>query len=447
MMVNFFPKIDRKYYSRQFLSVLFLLTLLISPIQKALTQEISPIDITSPITETSITQTDGIFFADILVRGKPVFQVGSLGELSAIQRAQIINRRIASVLVRSQTDSKVSVVKDSQRGIATLQLSNRVLMTVTKQDAEDFNLDVETLGQWWAKQLIQAFQQPPLAIDVGQRLLSTLRKFQRESIDNLPSFLGMLLVVIATGIIAASMRHLTLSATQYWEVDRNSKILVSRLVYGFIWVIGSIVALGVLGLDFATLLGTLGLTSVAIGFSLKDILSNYFSGVILLVSRSFHLGDQIVIKEFEGTVTQIQLRATTLKTYDGRVVYIPNQEVFSAVITNNTASTIRRNSIIVGIDYDADITKAKRIINDAVLGIYGIEKEPKPDILVRELGASTVNIEVRCWVNSRRLPFLETTSLMAQAIKEALEKAEINMPTDIYTLKFSDVLTIDNQPQ
>ncbi|ULP71727.1 mechanosensitive ion channel family protein [Nodularia sphaerocarpa] len=445
MIVSFVFQSNNRYYSRQFLAVIFLLSVLILPTQKGLTQEIPPIPATSQPSNTEETPTTGLFFADILVRGQPVFQIGSLGELSARQRAQIINRRIASVLVRSQTDRQVSVVTDSQRGIATLQLNNRVLMTVTQQDAQDFNLDVEALGQWWANQLNRAFDQPPLAIDVGQRLLSTLRTFQRETIDNLPSVLGMLLVVIATGIIAASMRHLTLTGAQHWEVDRNSKILVSRLVYGFIWVIGSIVALGVLGLDFATLLGTLGLTSVAIGFSLKDILSNYFSGVVLLVSRSFHLGDQIVIKEFEGTVTQIQLRATTLKTYDGRVVYIPNQEVFSAIIINNTATTIRRNTITFGINYNADITKAKQIINDAVLGVPGIEKEPKPDILVRELAPSTVNIEVRCWVNSRRLPFLETTSLMAQAIKEALEAAEIDMPTDIYTLKFSDLLTVSEE--
>lgn len=444
MMVSFFPKGNSRFGSRQFLVVIFLLGVIL-PTQRGLTQEISPTPVISQPSPPEQTPTNGLFFADIIVRGKPVFQVGSLGELSATQRAEIINRRIASILVRSQTDSQVSLVPDPQRGIATLQMNNRVVMTVTRQDAEDFNLDVETLGQWWAKQLNQAFEQPPLVIDVGQRLFSTLRKFQQETIDNLPSFLGMLLVVITTGLIAASMRHVTLTGAQHWEVDRNSKILVSRLVYGLVWVIGAIVALGVLGLDFATLLGTLGLTSVAIGFSLKDILSNYFSGVVLLVSRPFRLGDQIVIQDFEGTVTQIQLRATTVKTYDGRVVYIPNQAVFSAIIINNTASNIRRNSITFGIDYKADITKVKEVINDAVLSLPEIEKEPKPDILVRQLAPSTVNIEVRCWVNSRRLPFLEATSLMAQAIKEALEEAEINMPTDIYTLKFSDMLTISEQ--
>ncbi|WP_276753133.1 mechanosensitive ion channel family protein [Chlorogloeopsis fritschii] len=134
----------------------------------------------------------------------------------------------------------------------------------------------------------------------------------------------------------------------------------------------------------------------------------------------------------------------TIKTYDGRVVYIPNQEVFSAIITNNTFSTTRRNSIMVGIGYSADITTAKQIINNAVLQVEGVEAEPKPEILIRELAASTVNIEVRCWVNSRRLPFLETTSLIAQAIKEALQQAKIEMPTEIYTIKFHEQLPISN---
>ena len=212
-------------------------------------------------------------------------------------------------------------------------------------------------------------------------------------------------------------------------MDYNSKIFVSGVVYGCVWVVGSIVALGVLGLDFTTLLGTLGLTSVVIGFSLRDILSNFFSGIILLASRPFRIGDQIVIKEFEGTVSQIELRATTLVTYDGRVVYIPNQEVFSAVITNNTVSGKRRTSVMIGITYDTDINTVKKIMNDTVLNVAGVEPEPKPITLVRELGTSTVNIEVRFWVNSQRLPFIEMTSEAAQAIKESLQQAEIKVTT------------------
>jgi small conductance mechanosensitive channel len=376
----------------------------------------------------------GLFFADVVVRGQPIFQIGGLSDLSAVERAAIVNRRIASLLTQTPVQT-VTVQPDLTRGIATLQVSNRVLMTVTQQDSQDFNLPVESLAQQWADQLNQAFEQPPLAIDVGQRLYSTVRQFQRDVIDQLPALIGAVLVVIVTGLLAASVRHLMMTGARHWEVDHNSKVLVSRLGYGAVWLLGTIVALGVLGLDFATLVGTLGLTSVAIGFSLRDVLSNYFSGIVLLASRPFRLGDQIVLSDYEGTVTQIQLRATTIRTYDGRTVYIPNQEVFNSSIVNNTTATIRRSAFMVGIDFGADVDRAKQVMREAVLGTTGVEPDPPPEILVRELGTSAVKIEVRVWVNSRRLSFLESTSRAAQAVKEALQQAQISMPTEIFTIR------------
>lgn len=173
---------------------------------------------------------------------------------------------------------------------------------------------------------------------------------------------------------------------------------------------------------------------MAIGFSLKDVLSNYISGVILLAARPFRINDQVVIGDYEGTITQIQLRATTMTTYDGRVVYIPNQEVFQASVINNTASPRRRSSVIVGIDYEENIGDAIATITKALKDIPEVEATPNPDVLVRELAPSTVNLEIRFWVDSRRGEFLATTSTVAQIVKEALEAADIDMPTDIYTL-------------
>lgn len=380
---------------------------------------------------------DGLYFADVLVRGRPIVQVGSLSGISAAERAQTINRRIASLLARSDGDlDPVTVQTDPSREWATLQINNRVLMTVTEQDAQDLGTTVEALAQDWAERLNQAFDKPPLAIDVAQRLNSTIRQFGRDVIEGLPAFLGSLIVMGITWAIARAVRYAAFTWAQQTEGDRNTEVLIGRLGYGGVWVVGSVVALGVLGISFGALLGALGLTSVAIGFSLKDVLSNYISGVILLAARPFRLGDQVVIEEYEGTITQIQLRATTLRTYDGRMVYIPNQEVFQASITNNTASTTRRSSVIIGVDYDADLTHTITVIQQAVHQIELIEKHPPSEVLVRELAASTVNLEVRFWVDSRRAEFLELTSKATQRIKEALQQENIEMPTEIYTLMF-----------
>lgn len=379
-----------------------------------------------------------VYFSDILVRGRPVFQVGSLADLGARERAKIINRRISSLLAQpeSETLGQVTVKPDDPRQVATLRSNNRVLMTVTQQDAQDFGLSVEDLAERWAKQLDQAIEKPPLAIDVGQRLYGTVQQLLRDTVANLPSLLGALVMVGITWGIAKVVRFIGFSWAQRTEGDRGTEILIGRLGYGGVWVLGSVVTLGVLGLDFGALLGALGLTSVAIGFSLKDVLSNYISGVILLAARPFGINDQVVISNYEGTITQIDLRATTMRTYDGRLVYIPNQEVFSASIINNTASPRRRSSIVVGIDYDADISRSKEVIKTTLSTLSGLEKVPPPEILVLELAASTVNLEVRFWVDSRRAGFLTMTSQVSQSIKEALQQANIEMPTDIYTLMF-----------
>jgi small conductance mechanosensitive channel len=388
------------------------------------------------------TPTDGVFFADIIVRGQVILQVGSLANLSASDRANIINRRIASFLAQSPSNGAITVQTDRQRGIATLQLNNRILMTVTQQDAQDFGVGVEGLAQQWATALNRAFAEPPLAIDVGQRLYSTIRQFQRDSIDRLPTILGVLLTVVMTMFLAGSIKRITLAASDRWELDYNSKTLVSRVAYTSIWIFGTIVALGVLGLNFATLVGTLGLTSVAIGFSLRDILSNYFSGIILLVSRPFRVGDQIIIQDYEGTVTYIQLRATTLITYDGRTISIPNLQVFTATIINNTAADLRRSSLTIGIDYDTDIASVKEVIQQAAMRVESIVAQPPVEILVRELATSEVKIEVRFWVSSQRLSFLESTSQVAQSIKEAMQASGIDRPNEVYTVQLKNTSSI-----
>ncbi len=397
-------------------------------------------------TTTSEQIEDTALFADVLVRGQPVFQVGSVAGLNATERARIINRRIAGVLSQSGVPDPVVTKADPARQAILLQINNRVLMTVTAQDALDFDLTVAALAQEWAESLNRALAPTNLALDVAQRLDGTARQLVRNTINQLPSMLGALLIVGLTWAVARGVQRVGLLWAEQTEGDRSSEILIGRLCYGGVWVVGSIIAFGVLGLDFATLLGTLGLTSVAIGFSLKDVLSNYISGVILLAARPFRISDQVVIGSYEGTIVQIQLRATTMRTYDGRLVYIPNQEVFQSSITNNTASPIRRSDVVVGIDYNADLNKAQRILTEALKQVEGLEADPPPQILVEELAASTVNLKVRFWVNSRQRSFLQVTSKVTQVIKEYLEAADIEMPTEIVTLAFRDVPLVLQAP-
>ncbi|MEP0900276.1 mechanosensitive ion channel family protein [Nodosilinea sp. FACHB-13] len=374
------------------------------------------------------------FFADVLVQGQPVLQVGGLPDVSAVERAGQINRRIAALLNQTDNPDPITVNVDRDRDLATLQVNQRVIMTVTEQDALDFDTDMATLAQRWADLLNQAMARTNLAAAVSYRIRGTSQQMVRNTLDNLPALLGALVVLVLTWLLAAVVRHAVLVWASKTEGDRTTEELISRLCYGGVWTLGSVVALGVMGLNFAALLGTLGLTSVAIGFSLRDVLSNYISGVILLATRPFRIGDQIVINNFEGTVTQIQLRATTVQTYDGRLVYIPNQEVFQSSITNNTASPVRLSSVTVGIDHNADLPDLFNRIQQQMKQVEGVELDPEPIVLVRELTPSTVNLEAQFWVNSRKQSFLQVTSQVLAAIKLTLQDAqfaETNAPEDM----------------
>ena len=395
----------------------------------------------TPSTGTSIElSTDASdYFADIIVRGQTIFQVGSLGDLPAPQRAAIINRRIASLIENTEGEVTVSANTTDNQDFIDLTANNRALMSVTAQDAQDFGLPLPDLAERWRTKLQTTIDKPPVAIDVAQRLNGTIRQLGKDAIASIPALIGVIIVMFFTWLIAKGVRFSAFRWAQQTEGDHSTEILIGRLGYGAVWIAGTVIALGVWGIDFATMLGALGLTSVAIGFSLKDVLSNYISGVILLAARPFHIGDQVVINGYEGTITQVQLRSTTLKTYDGRMIYIPNQEVFQASITNNTAASYLRSSVMVGIDYEADIPRARQVITEAIAQLKEVQPNPLPEVLVSELAASTVNLEVRFWVDSHRAGFLETTSTVAQKVKEALQKEDIEMPTDIYTLLIKDV--------
>jgi len=188
------------------------------------------------------------------------------------------------------------------------------------------------------------------------------------------------------------------------------------------------VALDAFGFDPRTVATGLGLTGLALGFALKDVLSNFVSGILILTLRPFELGDQIVVDETEGNVERIELRATQLRTYDGRVVLVPNAEVFTSRIINNTAAPIRRSSVELFIGYDSDLQKVVNVVTDAAQSAAGVLAEPRVSVRIRELGQDDVVVEVRFWTDSRRSDFVATTSAVRIAIVGALKQAGIGLP-------------------
>jgi small conductance mechanosensitive channel len=257
----------------------------------------------------------------------------------------------------------------------------------------------------------------------------------------LPNLVLALIVFVLFVTVARFIRNLVKRVTRSRRNARNLGLVLGRLAQGGIILIGLFVALSIVLPSFqaADLIQLLGISSVAIGFAFRDILQNFLAGILILLTEPFQIDDQIVFKEFEGTVENIQTRATTIRTYDGRRIVIPNSELFTNSLTVNTAFENRRLEYDIGIGYGDDIDRAKQLILEAIHETEGVLPQPAPDAIVVDLAASTVNIRARWWIQPpRRASALDLQDAVLTAIKNKLIANGIDMPFPTQQILFHD---------
>jgi small-conductance mechanosensitive channel len=220
------------------------------------------------------------------------------------------------------------------------------------------------------------------------------------------------------------------------STEGHVDILVSQIAYIGTLTVGIIIALISLDIELTALFTSLGVAGFAVGFAMKDILGNFLSGIILLTQRPFTIGDRVVIGDVEGIVTNIRIRDTQITTYDGRLVYIPNNTLSTSNIINLTAFPERRTDIDIGISYGSDIAKASKICLDAVSDINGVVKEPAAEVLVTGFADSAIMLQVRVWVDQKNENYFNVRSEAYRALKEALDDAGIEIPFPVRTVYF-----------
>ncbi|MEO1636259.1 MAG: mechanosensitive ion channel family protein, partial [Cyanobacteria bacterium J06631_9] len=222
---------------------------------------------------------------------------------------------------------------------------------------------------------------------------------------------------------------------------RNVGLVFGRLSQGALVIVGFLIAATVVFPEFAPAdaLAALGIGGVAIGFAFKDILQNFLAGILILLTEPFQLDDQIIFGDYEGTVEHIQTRATTIRTYDGRRVVIPNAELFTNAVMVNTAYDQRRLQYDIGIGYGDDIAKAKEIILETLNGHDEVLKNPEPEALVVELAGSSINIRARWWIQSpRRADVVSSMDWILENICNRLVAAGIDLPFPTQQVLFHD---------
>ena len=216
--------------------------------------------------------------------------------------------------------------------------------------------------------------------------------------------------------------------------------VLASLVFGLVVAAAVMVAAVIIfpSVKPATVISSLGIGSVAIGFAFKDILQNLLAGILLLINRPYRRGDQIVVKDFEGTVEHIQSRATLIKTYDGRRVIIPNSDVYTSPVVVNTAFEHRRSQFDIGIGYGDDPAEACRIFAAAVAGVEGVVADPAPEVLPWGLDDSYVTLRARWWTNSTRTNVVHVQAKVILAIYHAAKEAGIDLPFPTTVMLFHD---------
>jgi small conductance mechanosensitive channel len=197
-----------------------------------------------------------------------------------------------------------------------------------------------------------------------------------------------------------------------------------------------VAALDQLGVDTTSLIALIGAAGLAVGLALQGSLQNFAAGVMLIVFRPFKLGDFIEAAGVLGVVEEISIFSTIMKTGDNRSIIVPNGQIYGGAITNYSAKATRRIDMVFGIGYDDDMLQAKKIMEDILAEHELVLDEPAPAVAVAELADSSVNFNVRPWVNSG--DYWGVRADLIEKIKLAFDEKGITIPypqMDIHTSK------------
>lgn len=240
----------------------------------------------------------------------------------------------------------------------------------------------------------------------------------------------MLFVVVLFFVGAQAIkiiRKLVKAAMEKADADRSVITFVDSFIKIGLYVVLVFLLATNLGVDAASVVALLGSAGVAIGLAVQGSLSNFAGGVLILVLKPFKIGDYIIDNAgHEGTVHEVHIFYTTLLTADNKTVILPNGTLANNAITNVSTQTTRRIDVLVGISYDSDIRVAKDAIMKLMETNDKILFNGTSNVFVSELAASSVDLNVRCWVSSE--DYWDVRSWLTENIKYTLEEVGVTIP-------------------
>ena len=257
---------------------------------------------------------------------------------------------------------------------------------------------------------------------------------------SLPNLTIALVILIVTLIAGRIIRAIVSTAMHRARVRDALVTLAQNLISIAAWIVGVAIAMTVIfpSVSPSDIIAGLGLTSVAIGFAFKDVFENFLAGVIILGREKLRIGDVIECEDVYGRVESILIRETHVRETDGELVIVPNSYLFKNPVNIETDRTLKRQELVVGVDYDTDMRKAKSVLQDALAGCESVEQSETMDVQCVSFGGSSIDFKLLWWSGSRPADQRATYDEVAFAVKDALDEAGITIPFPQSTLSFRE---------
>jgi small conductance mechanosensitive channel len=238
--------------------------------------------------------------------------------------------------------------------------------------------------------------------------------------------IGAIAVLVVGRWIAGLLRRGVTRGLERARVDATLVPFLSGMTYYLALAVVVIAVLGLFGIETTSLVAVVGAAGLAVGLAMQGTLSNFSSGMMLLVFRPFGKGDFVEVAGVMGTVQQIGIFTTTLSTPDNVRIIVPNSSVSGAIISNYSANDTRRNDMVFGVSYTDDLAKAEDTIRRVLAADSRVLKEPEPMVAVAELADSSVNFVVRPWCSKD--DYWPLRFELMRRIKEELESSGCSIP-------------------
>jgi small conductance mechanosensitive channel len=257
----------------------------------------------------------------------------------------------------------------------------------------------------------------------AQGLVESFRRYADRFVGHLPDLAAAVVFLIITVVLARLVRRGVEAALRRTSTEAYVHLLVAKLAYFGVMILGIVVALSLGGVNPGVLVGSLGLATVALGFALQDIASNFVAGIVLLLEHPFTKGDQIAVADVQGKVEDIRVRATQLRADNGEQVLVPNKVLFTTVMTNSTATMHRRFEVTLSVPQGVDPARARAALLEAAASIEGASDDPPPRLLLQDLDEGKTELLLEIWVDPRSYDPQRVRSEVLEAAQAVLARS------------------------